>query len=1163
MQNKLVLEVVAQTKEATKQIEQLRQEIKSFSNGIQESNRHLKQQENKLASLAKSVKGVIGAYAGFSALKSAIGVIADFQQSIAKLQAISGATGNDLKQLQAKAEELGKSTIFSASQVAEGMNYLAMAGYKTKDIMASIGDVLNLAAVGGTSLAQSADIASNILSGFGMKASETSRVVDIMTATITNANTNISELGEAMKYASPSAKALGVSIEETATAIGILSNAGIKGTMAGTGLAQVLTRLSAPTSGAEKAIQKLGIQIYDAEGNFLGLTNVLKQFKEKMQGLSEADKFNYISKIFGQEAAKTAITLIDNVGASYDKLHQKIVNSTGITSKKVKVMTDTFQAQMKALESAFQGLIITVGKELLPALTNFVKFLTTATSETAKFYSENKELINTITELATVFFGLRKLLTIFEALFGTEAITKIATLIASFKRLETAVEFLTLAFSKLSKANVALMALTAAITAMDYAFDKAEERINKTNKTTQELNDSTDKFRKILDTLQASMQNVGGVKTFRLTSEQIKELKEQTKALIEENKKKIATLKKDNDLSDEQRRILQSLISQNKNLENIYNRLQTIKPYEATKESAREAKQEVRKLTDAEIKELKKRVKEHTKVVETLEEKEQNLANRILQIQKQLQEKLKNLEKQRLNAIEDIELKIHDLKLAGASEYTKFVDKQKQADIMLAKAKEALREGDLAQARRYMSKYKSLISSIANHEIKEGKRVVVTKEQANKIAIQGYKKLENVTNEYYKKAKEQAKKLYLEKLQNTKAQLQATRTQLDLETQRLRIEKALIEAQTGQKYDIDVSGALNAIKLLDKQIKNVDEKIKRAKKLKVDADTGKAKQEIKEVTKERRTKLKVEADLSNANSKIVKIEGQFKKPKYFLISLKDNGAKTEIRKIDEEIAKKRGFEVYAKISDAVNSLKQIDTSISKKRAIEVDTKVNTKPLDNINKEIKKINTKFTIKLDTKKALGNVKALNTNIRRIKQTITIKADTRQANMAINMLVSKIKSIRPIIRVRADISGALNALHRIPRSITTIHYIRTVQRRATGGYIEPIRRSVGGVIQGHDLSGSDDVPALLTRGEYVLNVRAVDYYGRSFIEALNRMMIPKEFLKFSTGGLVDKSNVTATQARKIVDLNLNFGNRSFKMMTDEDIANALAEYLQRNEL
>lgn len=222
----------------------------------------------------------------------------DFEQSMNKVSAISGATGADFDMLRNKAKELGATTSFSASQAADGMSFLAMAGFEANEIVSAMPGVLNLAAAGNMDLATSADIASNILTGFGMTAEESNRMVDILAKTFTSSNTNLVQLGEAMKYVAPVAHGFGVSVEETAAIVGMLSDAGIQSSMAGTTLRNIIVTLG-------EASDELGFSMYDATGAMLPMADILDRLTEKTGGAQQA------VDLFGNRAGPGLISLLD------------------------------------------------------------------------------------------------------------------------------------------------------------------------------------------------------------------------------------------------------------------------------------------------------------------------------------------------------------------------------------------------------------------------------------------------------------------------------------------------------------------------------------------------------------------------------------------------------------------------------------------------------------------------------------------------------------------------------------------------------------------------------------------------------------------------------------------------------------------------------------
>jgi len=210
-----------------------------------------------------------------------------------------------------------------------------------------------------------------------------------------------------------------------------------------------------------------------------------------------------------------------------------------------------------------------------------------------------------------------------------------------------------------------LLGLTAAIVAIDYTFDELNKKYDRTAETTKSLTESTVKFKDILNELDKSLDIENGVKSFKLTADELENLKSKTVALIGTNEAKIKQLQKDNDLTVEQKEMLKSLVNQNKSLHNIYNRLEKQKPYNETTQSAEDAKKAVISLSKEQIKYYEKRVIAHQKTITKLQGSEQNLANKILKIQQDLHNKLKNLETSRINSIEDINSKIHSINMSG------------------------------------------------------------------------------------------------------------------------------------------------------------------------------------------------------------------------------------------------------------------------------------------------------------------------------------------------------------------------------------------------------------------------------------------------------------------------------------------------------------------
>ena len=251
---------------------------------------------------------IVGAFGGLSAgliLKDAISTFSTFEKEMSNVKALTQATDSQFAELKSQAEQLGKSTAFTAKQAAEGMGFLAMAGLDNTKIMEAMPGVLDLAAAGSIDLAQAADIASNVLTQFGLSASEMNRVNDVLASTSTKSNTNIQQLAEGLKYAGTTAKILNIPLEETNAVLGVLANAGLQGSMGGTSLNTALLEMSRTSSGAVKELNKLGVITHNSQGKFVGLTNILKQFEQ--QNISSTQ----VLDIFGARGGRAMGTLIE------------------------------------------------------------------------------------------------------------------------------------------------------------------------------------------------------------------------------------------------------------------------------------------------------------------------------------------------------------------------------------------------------------------------------------------------------------------------------------------------------------------------------------------------------------------------------------------------------------------------------------------------------------------------------------------------------------------------------------------------------------------------------------------------------------------------------------------------------------------------------------
>lgn len=328
------------------------------------------------------VNSAWGAFATSIASGAALGVAvneaAAFEQAMANVGAVANASAADLAAMGDVARELGATTAFSASEAAEGMRFLAMAGFEAAEAIAAIPGVLDLAAAGATDLGTAADIASNILSGMGLEAEEMGRVADVLAGAFTSSNTSIESLGETMKYVAPIAAQAGVSLEDLAAMAGKLGDAGIQGSEAGTALRASLIRLSAPTAEAAELMNQLGVETLDSAGNIRPAIDVLADLERSLEGMGSGKKIDAASVIFGVEAASAGLVLTAQAASgALDEMSASLEHQ-GRAAEIAQQQNDTFLGAMKTLGSAFSELQIAFAEPLLDPLTEQVREIAAA-----------------------------------------------------------------------------------------------------------------------------------------------------------------------------------------------------------------------------------------------------------------------------------------------------------------------------------------------------------------------------------------------------------------------------------------------------------------------------------------------------------------------------------------------------------------------------------------------------------------------------------------------------------------------------------------------------------------------------------------------------------------------------------------------------------------
>ena len=312
--------------------------------------------ESGLAKITKAASAALSAGAIVGAFKDVAKTGAQFSATMSQVGAISGATGADFDALTEKAKEMGAATVFSASQASEAMTYMAMAGWKTADMLDGIEGIMNLAAASGESLAATSDIVTDALTAFGLTAADSGHFADVLAAASSNANTNVGMMGETFKYVAPMAGSLGYSIEDMSVAIGLMANSGIKASMAGTSLNAILTRLATNTSDARTTVEELGVKFYDAEGNARNFGSVMEELREATKNMNAEQKSNLAYTVAGTEASKGFLTILNASTADYDKLTEAIRNADGAAKDMAETMVDNLQGDITLAQSALEGL---------------------------------------------------------------------------------------------------------------------------------------------------------------------------------------------------------------------------------------------------------------------------------------------------------------------------------------------------------------------------------------------------------------------------------------------------------------------------------------------------------------------------------------------------------------------------------------------------------------------------------------------------------------------------------------------------------------------------------------------------------------------------------------------------------------------------------------
>lgn len=345
--------------------------LKDVESKVSSSSKNIKAKQKEAFSTVQKSAVVAGVALGAFA-KSAVDVGIQFDSTMSKVQAISGATGSDLEALRNKAKEMGATTKFSASESAEALTYMAMAGWKTADMLDGLEGIMNLAAASGEDLATTSDIVTDALTAFGYSAKDANHFADVLATASSNANTNVAMMGETFKYVGAEAGALGYSVEDVALSVGLMANAGIKASQAGTELNSIYSRLATNTNGARDAIQKLGVAFFNADGTARPFATVLEQLRSKTAKMTDAQKTQFANTVAGQRAQAGLLAMLNATDADYQKLTKSISQADGTSKKMADTMLNNTGGALTILKSNFEGLQLEIAEKLSPVVNGLI-----------------------------------------------------------------------------------------------------------------------------------------------------------------------------------------------------------------------------------------------------------------------------------------------------------------------------------------------------------------------------------------------------------------------------------------------------------------------------------------------------------------------------------------------------------------------------------------------------------------------------------------------------------------------------------------------------------------------------------------------------------------------------------------------------------------------
>lgn len=449
----------------------------------------------------------------------AIKVGSDFEAGMSKVQAISGATGEEIDKLTEKAKEMGQKTKFSATESAEAFQYMAMAGWKTEDMLNGIEGIMNLAAASGEDLASVSDIVTDALTAFGLQAKDSGHFADVLAKASSNSNTNVGLMGATFKYVAPIAGSMKYSVEDTAVAIGLMANAGIKGEQAGTALRSMLTRLVKPPKEAADALKKLNISAKNSDGTMKPLSQTLQELRKKFSKLNDSQKASYASSIAGTEAMSGMLAIVNASDSDFDKLTASINNADGASKEMADTMNDNVKGATTLLKSNIESVGIKIYdkikdplKKLINEISKYVSKIPTMLKNVYNWVNKNRDALKAVVKVVASL---------------TAGFLAYKTVLATISTINMAKNILSL-INPVGLVTAGIVALTSALVLFVTSETESEKAAKDFAKEMKNSKEAYDEYNQSIDkTTEANLAQINSASR----------LKDELKTLVDENGK--------------------------------------------------------------------------------------------------------------------------------------------------------------------------------------------------------------------------------------------------------------------------------------------------------------------------------------------------------------------------------------------------------------------------------------------------------------------------------------------------------------------------------------------------------------------------------------------------------------------------------------------------